>query len=67
MLIVDIQLARDLGFGGLTPRFAAWVKRAGLRPTYGGGGQTVYRPDDIDTALRRVPIIGPGRFVGDCG
>ena len=64
MLIVDIQLARDLGFGGLSPQFAAWVARAELEPTCGGPG-TVYNPYDIDVALRRVPIIGPGRFVGD--
>jgi hypothetical protein len=66
MLIPEGQLARDLGFGGLTQRFAAWVARAELEPTYGGPG-TVYNPYDIDVALRRVPIIGPGRFSGEGG
>lgn len=60
MIISSIQIARDMGFGGPTPEFYAWMTSAGFTEKRHCGYLPGYYPSEVQAALRHRPIIGPG-------
>lgn len=47
------DLARDLGFDGMSPAFWAWCRQYDLRPVVGEFG---FAAEDVEEALQRARV-----------
>ncbi len=50
--VYALDLARDLGFPGMTAAFWRWCRDHGLEPV--DGLAFAFRPEDVQRALRRA-------------